>query len=262
MPKLPILSKKTRTIYRLIGITGCILLSISFILFILGKRNIASSTFDYFFSIAFYICIISCFVLIIIKPECLEFLAFASFIYSFLMISNNPANVLAVPMTFIGIATLALRGFFDKKKGLKITLLAIIYLALIVSNLRFGFQSFFDSFLDLLAGFLLLSVLFIFVQRYFKIKAHQTFFPYFNLTEYTELTEQDKAIIKLLNDGEKYDWIAGNLKIATPTLKKKVRRIFDILGVADLISFHTAIGGRKIIYTEEELEVWKKENKL
>ena len=92
------------------------------------------------------------------------------------------------------------------------------------------------------------------------MKVHQTYVPIFDLTEYKDLTEQDKKIIKLLNDGEKYDWIAGNLKIATPTLKKKVRRIFDILDVSDLVNFHVIIGGRQIIYTKEELDVWKEEN--
>lgn len=260
MQHLQKLSKKLRNIYRAIGIIGFIFISISFILFLLGKRNTASSLFEYVFSIVFYACVILCFFLIIIKPERLEYFAIISFAYSFMMISNNPAIILAIPMAFIGIATLTLRGFFTKRKILKISLLIIIYLTLIFSNLRFGFSDFLNSFLDLLACFFLVTVLLVFIQRYIKLKVHQTYVPIFDLTEYKDLTEQDKKIIKLLNDGEKYDWIAGNLKIATPTLKKKVRRIFDILDVSDLVNFHVIIGGRQIIYTKEELDVWKEEN--
>ena len=55
-----------------------------------------------------------------------------------------------------------------------------------------------------------------------------------------------------------YEWIAGNQGIATSTLKKHVKRIFEILDVSDLVEFHAQFGGIEIIYTEEELHEWKK----
>ena len=55
-----------------------------------------------------------------------------------------------------------------------------------------------------------------------------------------------------------YDWIAGLQGISTPTVKKHVKRIFEILEVVDLIDFHAQFGGFTIIYTKEELLEWKK----
>lgn len=79
-----------------------------------------------------------------------------------------------------------------------------------------------------------------------------------DLTQYEELSDQDKTIIRYLKEGQKYDWIAGALGIATPTVKKHIKRIFEILGVIDLIDFHAKFSNSSIIYTKEELLEWKK----
>ena len=254
------LPKKTRFIYRIIGIGGCLLVFVSFAMFIFGKRNLATSTFDYIFSIIFYLFVISCFILIIIKPERLEFLSLVSFLYCILMLYSHPSNIFSVIMFSIGLITLQIRGFFRKKKILKLSVLGSLFILCLCSELRFGFSVFINSFLDILASSFLMVVIFIFVQRYIKLITPYKLIPVCNFSDYDELTEQDKEIIRLLKEGQKYDWIAGHLGMATPTLKKKVRKIFEILDVPDLTGFHAKFSAKDMIFTKEEFIEWKKNN--
>ena len=155
-------------------------------------------------------------------------------------------------MFSIGLIILQIRGFFRKKKILKLSVLAAIFVICLCSELRFGFSVFINSFLDILASSFLMVVLFIFVQRYIKLITPYKLIPVCNFSDYEELTEQDKEIIRLLKEGQKYDWIAGHLGMATPTLKKKVRKIFEILDVPDLTGFHAKFSADEMIFTKEE----------
>lgn len=96
------------------------------------------------------------------------------------------------------------------------------------------------------------------IQKYFYLLKQNNIPRILDLTTYKELTDQDRTIIKLLREGQKYDWIAGHLGMATSTLKKRVKNIFEILGVADLIDFHAQLGTLTFVYTKKELLEWKK----
>ncbi|MCR4736312.1 MAG: hypothetical protein K5829_15050 [Treponema sp.] len=176
------------------------------------------------------------------------------------MLYSHPSNIFSVIMFCIGLITLQIRGFFIKRKKLKLSILFILFYTTLCSELRFGFSTFINSFLDITGAMFLMLLLFIFVQRYIKIRKPYELIPVCDFSTYDELTEQDKEIIKLLKDGQKYDWIAGKLGMATPTLKKKVHRIFEILDVPDLIGFHAQFSASDMVFTKQELLEWKKKN--
>ncbi len=176
------------------------------------------------------------------------------------MLIYFPSNIFSILMFSIGLITLQLRGYFKNGKVVKLTALIVMFLAALSSELRFGFGTFLNSFLDMLGASFLMFLIFIFVQRYIKLKNPFMLTPICDFSDYDELTDEDKEIIRLLKEGQKYDWIAGKLGIATSTLKKKVHRIFKILDVPDLIGFQAQFSAQELVFTKEELLEWKKRN--
>lgn len=258
------LSKRYKTIYRMIGCGGLVLLMSSLIMDITIILNGGTKDFTqeqiFFLTLRFLINIISvfAFILIVIKPERCELFALISLIYTFSILISDNGNLIPVFMAILAVTVLVTRGFFTKKKELKIIVLSVLYIAALCSEIRFGKVDFIRSVLNNIAAFFISAISFIFIQKYIANISARFEPRILDLTKYDELDEQDKEIIKLLKEGQKYDWIAGNQKMATSTLKKHVRRIFQILDVSDLVEFHAEFGGREIIYTKEELLEWKK----
>lgn len=254
------LSIKYKKLYRAIAIFGFILILIScihkiFITHLYGytevnqkKELISILVINSISEIAF--------LLIIIQPERLEFYSLISFIYMIYILISEPNNLIPVFMAVLCIATLNIRGFFYKRKNIKIALFIILYLLALVSEIRYGFNVFFISLLQNIAAFFILGLTVIIIQKQFS-QINSNALRILDLTKYETLTEQDKIIIKLLKEGQKYEWIAGNLGIATSTLKKHTKSIFKILDVADLIDFHAQLGQLTFIYTKQELLEWK-----
>jgi len=146
---------------------------------------------------------------------------------------------------------------YQMPETIKKTLFIISYLLALFSEIRFGFNAFLTSLLQNIAAFFILGLTIIILQRQISHR-NANAIKILDLTKYEKLTEQDKIIIKLLKEGQKYEWIAGSLGIATSTLKKRTKNIFRILEVVDLIDFHAQLGQFTFIYTNEELLEWKK----
>ena len=256
------LSPKYKKLFRLIGIIGFVLLLISCIHKIIivsiygfsvenSKMHLLKIlSLNFFCSFLFF--------LIILKPERLEFFSLISFVYMIDIIIADNDNIISVFMFVLCIITLNSRGFFIKKKKLKISLIILFYLIALLTEIRFGFNTFFQSLLLHLAAFFITGICVILIKKQFFSMQYRNIENILDLTKYEELSDQDKTIIRYLKEGQKYDWIAGALGIATPTVKKHIKRIFEILGVIDLIDFHAKFSSSSIIYTKEELLEWKK----
>ena len=256
------ISKRFIKIYRIIGIIGFFLLIVSTISKIIHfclYGFTESQTEIEFYALIFVntIAIIS-FILIVIKPERLEFYSIISFVYMIAILVLNYHNIMSVLMAILCIITLNIRGFFIRKKALKISLFVLSYLLALLTEIRFSFALFFETFMMNLGAFFVLIVYALMVQKQFELLKNQSISQILDLTKYEELSEQDKEIIRHIKEGQKYDWIAGYLKISTPTLKRYVKRIFEIIDVIDLIDFHAKYSATTIIYTKEELLTWKK----
>ena len=258
------ISQHYKKIYRLIGCGGLILLLASLITNSIIVINNGIQAFNkeeiFFLILKFSINILAsiAFIEIIIKPERCEFFALISLIYTFDILIANAANLISVFMAILAIVVLTMRGFFVKKKTLKIIILSSLYILALCTEIRFGRVAFIGSVLNNIAAFFISAIIFLFIQKYLASITSRYEPRILDLTKYKDLTALDKEIIKLLKEGQKYEWIAGNQGIATSTLKKHVKRIFEILDVADLVEFHAEFGGREVIYTKEELHEWKK----
>ena len=256
------LPKKYKKIYRLIGVLGFILLLASclhkiIISFIYGYSEENSKQELVIIILLNSICSVL-FFLIILKPEKLEFFAIISFVYMLNILITDCNNLIPVCMLELCIIALYSRGFFVKKKQLKISLLCLFYLIALFSEIRFGFNKFITSFLLNIGALFIISVSAIIFQRQITSVKISSIPQILDLTSYDQLTDQDKKIIRLIKEGNKYEWIAGHLGMATSTLKKRVKNIFEILDVVDLIDFHAQLGKLTFIYTKEELLEWKK----
>ncbi|MCR4735060.1 MAG: hypothetical protein K5829_08670 [Treponema sp.] len=258
------LSKRYQAYYRVIGVIGLLLLLASLLLNITiilkGEQKDAPNNYIVVVTIRLFLNIISevFFIIIIIKPERCEFFAHISLIYTYFILITDKINLIAVFMAILGITVLKMRGFFIAKKQLKISILVFLYTASLCTEIRFGKAIFLEAVLHNLAAFFISGITFLFIQKYLTSITNRYEPRILDLTKYKELNEQDKEIIKFLKEGQKYDWIAGSQGIATSTLKKHVKRIFEILDVTDLVDFHAEFGGREIIYKKEELIEWKK----
>lgn len=167
-------------------------------------------------------------------------------------------NLISVFMAMLCIVSLYARGFFIKKMKFKIILFFAIYLLALSTEIRFGYTIFIETLLLNIGAFFTLYLSAVLIEKQIRLLNNNNIPKIIDLTQYKELSEQDKIIIQHLKNGQKYDWIAGSLGIATPTVKKHVKRIFRILDVVDLIDFHAKLGSFIFIYTKEELLAWKK----
>ncbi len=256
------LSSKYKKLFRIIGILGIILLlfSCTHKLFIIFKYGFSEDNpkIELYKSIFLnFICTIL-FFLIILKPERLEFFSLMSFVYMIEILIADSQNLIPMFMLMLCIITLNIRGFFTKKKSLKISFLVLSYIIALTTQIRFGLNIFILSLLSHLAAIFITGICAILIQKQFSTLKNRAIPSILDLTQYEELSDQDKTIIRYLKEGQKYDWIAGALGIATPTVKKHIKRIFKILGVIDLIDFHAKFSNSSIIYTKEELLEWKK----
>ena len=256
------ISKRFKKIYRIIGIFGIILLTVStiskLIHFCLYGFTETQTEIEFYASLLVNTISIILFILIVIKPERLEFCSIISFVYMIEILVLNCHNIMSVLMAILCIITLNIRGFFIRKKTLKISLFVLSYLVALLTEIRFSFTSFFETFMMNLGAFFVLTVCALMVQKQFELIKNQSISQILDLTKYEDLSDQDKEIIRHIKEGQKYDWIAGYLKISTPTLKRYVKRIFEIIDVIDLIDFHAKYSATTIIYTKEELLTWKK----
>ena len=256
------ISKQYMKIYRIIGILGIILLAVStiykIVYFFLYGFTESQQEIEFYALIFVNTISIILFILTVVKPERLEFYSIISFVYMLEILILNCHNIMSVLMAILCIITLDIRGFFIRKKTLKISLFVLSYLLALLTEIRFGFAFFIETFIMNFGAFFVLAVCGLMVQKQFELMKNQSSSQILDLTKYNDLSEQDKEIIHLIKEGQKYDWIAGYLKISTPTLKRHVKRIFELLDVVDLIDFHANFSGCTIIYTKDELLEWKK----
>lgn len=124
-------------------------------------------------------------------------------------------------------------GFLIKNMKRKVTASLILFFLLFVTQIRFGFDVFFESIIKIFALLLLLTVIALMLSEEVKkfIQSNQP--SRLVLREYPDLLERDKVFLKAVFAGEKFDYIASSNSMAPGTLRNRMREIYKIIGVAD-----------------------------
>ncbi|HOS31405.1 MAG TPA: hypothetical protein PLR39_11380 [Treponemataceae bacterium] len=124
-------------------------------------------------------------------------------------------------------------GFLIKNMKRKVTASLILFFLLFVTQIRFGFDVFFESIIKIFALLLLLTVIALMLSEEIKkfIQSNQP--SRLVLREYPDLLERDKVFLKAVFAGEKFDYIASSNSMAPGTLRNRMREVYKIIGVAD-----------------------------
>lgn len=200
------------------------------------------------------------FLLLIFFPQKIELFGGISFLYSFLAVFFEPRNALSFMMFLLGITTLFLRGFMQKKRNLKCGILVSLYIISLFTELRFGFNIFLSSVLEKMGFFLTTIMIYVFLEEYLKSVYLSPHTKHLDLTQF-DLTERDKEWIKLILNNEKYDYIAKLYNLNAGTVKNNCHRIYKILQVSDRQDFITKYAGFKFLYTSAEVQAYELEKK-
>ncbi len=194
-----------------------------------------------------FLCLII-FITLLFVPQCIEFVAIIAFYFSFIYMLNPSLEKkpLGNALYVLGVSSLVIRGLFRKHTRIKVYITIIVYCSLILSNLRFGFDTFIDSFLDSLGYILAYGISMVFFVHFLRSVHMSKIMKIWDLSQYSDLTERDKQwLTDILND-KKYEDIAKESGITIGTLKNRMHQIFTIIGVPDKVSLLATYGGYEI----------------
>lgn len=193
--------------------------------------------------------------LLALYPQKLGFITAASFYYAFVGTVLEINNPMGICMFFLGVAVLYIRGEFFINTKRKVFLIILFYIAIILSELRFGIKVFFKELLFKTAYSLVLGIpTFLFIET---VEYHRT--PridnskILNLANYPGLVKNDILLLKEVLEKKQYKEIAMDLYRAEGTIRNRLNKIYDILGVMDRMGFISTYMGYEIIFQKDEL---------
>ena len=189
-------------------------------------------------------------ILLAIKPHKLGFLAVCSFHYAIECTVFEFHNPMGICMLFLGLSVLYFRGFFIHKPKQKSIVITVIYLLLILSELRFGIKDFFNELISKIGYILTLSIpFFLFIsiinnQRRIENNSPKTL----NLSVYPGLVENDTALLQKVLENKQYKVIAMEVERSEGTVRNRLNKVYDILGVMDRMGFISTYMGYAIVF--------------
>ncbi len=246
-------SQKMQFIIRIFSLIGLIILVISninrAINYYFGKLdnlNLELSSF-----------IVNCIAIIlflieIIYPSKLVLLSSLSLLYAIITLIFEPMNNIGILMYGLSIMILYARGMFNKHKKVKEIIAFAFFVALVLSELRFGKKIFLSSLLVKVAySFTFFLSLFFFQAYTFDMFETLTSNKKLDIKKFPELKKRDAQwLVELLN-GVKYEYLAINYNISLGTVKNRMKMIFNILGVGDKRGFYNKYSDFEICYGDE-----------
>ena len=192
--------------------------------------------------------------LLALYPQKLGFITAASFYYAFVGTVFEINNPMGICMFFLGISVLYIRGEFFINTKRRIFLIILFYIAIILSELRFGIKAFFNELLFKTAYTIVLGIpTFLFIEtveynRNPRIENSKIL----NLANYPGLVKNDILLLKEVLEKKQYKEIAIDLYRAEGTVRNRLNKIYDILGVMDRMGFISTYIGYEIVFQDNE----------
>lgn len=206
------------------------------------------------------------FYLIILQPQKIEYLAIVSFMYSFHCLSLNFENSIGILMYGLGISVLYVRGLFIKKTKTKIIISVIVYICLFLGGILYGLlivkipigsHEYYDSIMDKLGYTLVLSIILflLIIHNHSYMAEIRAQAKILNLAEYSGLVEADVILLQKVLENEQYKNIARTVYKAPGTVRNRLNKVYDILGVMDRMGFISTYLGYEIVFeTSNDIE--------
>lgn len=234
-----LLPNHLKSIYRCLAILALVLFS-TIALNSLFQNDFAFEL-EFFVNLPIFIFLI----LNIIFPQKIEFLAFAAFIFSgkilfTSVLSKNPAGFV---LYIAACAILFARGYFRKNRWPKVGFFAVVFAALLFSEIRFGAYELLKSFFTFLCYSFLIFVIILFYYLYLRNHGKSTLEKFLDLSSYPDLSDRDKEWLELVLKETKYSTIATEYDVTEGTVKNRMRYIYKVLEVSDRIGLMATYGG-------------------
>lgn len=182
-------------------------------------------------------------------PHKLELLAIIAFNYSIEILLIDEINYMGLFMFYLGISILYYRSFFTNNKLKKIILLSFIYCFLLISKIHFSFDIFIEFSLNSFAYLLILSFSIFIIKSKDKNKIYIK--ETLNLSDYPETTEKDVILLNYAKSNMSYKVIARELYRTEGTVRNRLNKLYDILGVFDRLGFLSTFYNHEIVYSEK-----------
>lgn len=186
------------------------------------------------------------FLFLYLFPQKLELLSLMSFWYSIDIFIFDSNNYLGILMYFLGFTLLYVRGYFLKRKKIKILFFHFIFVILIILHSLLNSNNWLGYVIDCLAYIFILCLISIFqnITTSQKIASYKTL----NLAEYSSLKESDVQLLEAVLDNKQYKVIAIESKKTEGAIRNRLNRIYDILDVFDKQGFLASYYGCQIVY--------------
>ena len=199
------------------------------------------------------------FYLMIIHPQKIEYLAIGSLMYSFSCLALEFENPMGILMYGLGISVFYVRGLFINKTKQKVIIALIVYICLLCSGLIYALlilkipvegPDYLDAILNKFGYTLVLSIiLFLLItHNHFSKASTQTIPKILNLAEIPGLVETDVVLLRKVLENEQYKNIARAVYKAPGTVRNRLNKIYDLLGVMDRIGFISTYMGYEIVF--------------
>ena len=198
--------------------------------------------------------IVILFILLSINPQKLGILAICSFYYAITCSIFDSDNPIGICMYFLGICVLYVRGEFFFKTKQRIIEVILLYLIILLSNIYLGLNAFLNDLLNKLGYTFVLGIIdFLFIAT---LEYHRT--PkidnskILNLANYPGLVKNDVLLLKEVLAKKQYKEIAIDLYRAEGTIRNRLNKIYDILGVMDRMGFISTYMGYEIVFQKDD----------
>ena len=193
-------------------------------------------------------------VLLSIYPHKLEFLAIASFYYgvSCTFFENN--NPMGICMYFLGNAVMYARGYFIHNSRQKLCLISLFYFLLVITKVRFGRTVFINELIEKLGYSFVLGIFTFLVLSNKNTKSSEKTDKknILNISVYAGLTKSDAPLLQKVLENKQYKVIASEVSRAEGTVRNRLNKVYDVLGVMDRMGFISTYMGYEIVFKDEK----------
>ena len=245
-----IYSKKTKVSIKIVSIIAMLILALAnfskLVNLFSGKvKN------DLFFWEGFIsnLLIMGLFVFVVIYPHKFSLIALACLFYAVSIIPYEPNDPMGILMFDLAMVILNIRGFFRTHTKIKVPLFIILLIALHLPILRFGPITLMDISIENTGFSFVFFMGIFFTYGYASRNAPEE--KILNIAKYEGLKESGTEMLRRVLDNQQYKVIAIDLQKSEGTIRNRLNKVYDILGVADRVGFITTFTGYELIYKPE-----------
>lgn len=187
-------------------------------------------------------------------PYKIEFLAIVSFYYGVSCTLFDTCNPMGVCMYYLGNITLFIRGYYRKNGRKKLCSAVLFFIILLMSNLRHGFDIFLSELIEKMGYCIVIGIqtLFLIYTINSTKNISKEVKKILNLAAFPGGKEDDVLLLQKVLENKQYKEIASEVFRSEGTVRNRLNKVYDLLGVMDRMGFITTYTGYEIVYKSAE----------